>query len=669
MNTQSVLKKSLVFSMTALLIVAILLSLVAPVMALEDRTAQGENESTAPSQGQGPTDPAELEAFLDDFFARNMAEYHIAGAAIAVVKEGKLFFAKGYGYADIEEGVLVDPEQTIFRIGSVGKTFTWTAVMQLVEQGKLDLDADVNTYLDFRIPDTFPQPITLKHLLTHTSGFEERYFGSGAWDAKDLLPVGEFMIAYMPKRVLPPGEYVGYTNYNAILAGYIVARVAGQPYEEYIQAHIFDPLGMTHSTVRPTMPPALRPFVSVGYTYEDGLFKPFPEYFAQPAGLPSGFHQVSVTDMARFMIAHLEQGRYSDAKIAEARILQAATAQQMHSTLYTPDPRLLGIAYGFFDLSDNGQQTIGHSGYAPPMRSLLLLLPDQHLGLFVAFNSKSAGALNKEHMGLQRAFFDHYYPAAPVEPIQPPADFAERADRFVGNYRYSSSPSTTLIKLIEIAGGNTIEVSDPGDGALLVALEGVKLRFVEVEPRYFRQADGPFHIVFREDDQGRITSLASDIMPHYAAVKQTWYQTPAFNRTLLGVCVLIFLSMIPVALIRWMRERRLSGEQKPTAPGARVAYWTIVGISILNPLITAGTVWGMFNMPNELIGPPLIMNIALGLGLLSTALTSGALVYMALAWKNRYWGITARAYYTFVTVTAVAFVWFLNHWNMLGWRL
>ena len=153
--------------------------------------------------------------------------------------------------------------------------------------------------------------------------------------------------------------------------------------------------------------------------------------------------------MARFMIAHLQNGRYSDANIAEARILKETTAQQMHSTLYTPDPRLLGTAYGFFDFSDNGQRTLGHSGYVPPMHSLLLLLPDQNLGVFVAYNSEGGGDLTTQHFGFQRAFFDHYYPAPAVEPIQPPADFAERAGRFVGSYR---SPAAHIPPSIKIAG-------------------------------------------------------------------------------------------------------------------------------------------------------------------------------------------------------------------------
>lgn len=159
------------------------------------------NAQAAPTGPQGPADPAELETFLDKLFGKQMEENHIPGAAVSVVKDGKLFFAKGYGYADLENGIPVDPEQTVFRIGSVGKLFTWTAVMQLVEQGKLDLNADINAYLDFRIPATYPQAITLKHLLTHTAGFEDLFFETLTLDAGDLTPVGEWLASHMPARV------------------------------------------------------------------------------------------------------------------------------------------------------------------------------------------------------------------------------------------------------------------------------------------------------------------------------------------------------------------------------------------------------------------------------------------------------------------------------------
>ncbi len=480
MNHLLVIKKSLAFSMTILLTLVILLSNLGPAMAQEDRVASGRDVLAAPPQAPGPSDRAELEAFLDNLLGREMEEYHIAGAAVSVVKDGKLFFAKGYGYADLEEDIPVDPEQTVFGVGSVGKLFTWTAVMQLVEQGKLDLDADINTYLDFRIPDTYPQPITLKHLMTHTSGFENRLRESAVSDVKDLVSAREWIISNMHARVRPPGDAAGYSNFNAILAGYIVARVSGEPYEKYIQEHIFNPLGMVHSSAQSPIPSDLREHLSVSYTYADDVFQVFPDYIYQPAVFSSGIHHASVTDMARFMIAHLQDGRYSDANIAEARILEETTAQEMHSPLYTPDPRMLGTTYGFFDFSDNGQRTLGHSGELPPTHSLLLLLPDQNLGVFVAYNSAGASDLTNQHLGFQRAFFDHYYPAPAVEPIQPPTDFAERAGRFVGGYRETMRSYTTLLKVAALF--NPAEVTDPGNGTLLFTTPYGEWRFVEVEP-------------------------------------------------------------------------------------------------------------------------------------------------------------------------------------------
>jgi CubicO group peptidase (beta-lactamase class C family) len=668
MNSLLMIKKNLATSLLIALTLLLLLSITVPAMAKQDSVVSGNNASSALTPGQGPTDPAELEAFLDDLLTQEMEENHVPGAAVAVVKDGKLFFAKGYGYADLENKIPVDPEQTMFRIGSVGKVITWTAVMQLVEQGKLDLDADINTYLDFRIPDTYPQPITLKHLMTHTSGIEDRWLESLVPDASELVSEREWLIANFPGRVRPPGEAAGYSNYNAMLAGYIVARVSGQPYDQYIHEHIFDPLGMTHSNVHLQMPEDLRPFASRSYTYVDGAFQPFPDYLAQPAGLPSGFHQASVTDMARFMIARLEGGFYGDAS-TKVRILEESTAQKMLTTLYTPDPHLPGTAYGLFDFSDNGQWTLGHGGYAPVTNSELLLLPDRHLGVFVVYNSLGArdGGLNDQHIGFQRAFFDHYYPTPAVAPLQPQTDFAERTERFAGFYRRANSHATTPEKVINLFGA--LQVSNPGDGTLLLSMGGPEMRFVEVEPLYFRQIDGSFSMVFREDDQGRIAYMFTDIVPQYGYVKLDWYETPGFNMILAQVCVLIFLSMLPVALIRYFRNRRSGGDRNLASQGSRLAGSIIFGICLLNLLFLVGlALWFRPMHPSELHGISTIVEIVIGLGVLAAVLTVGALVYTVLAWKDHYWSVAFRIYYTLVTVAAITFVWLLHYWNWLGWR-
>jgi CubicO group peptidase (beta-lactamase class C family) len=674
MNHLLSIKRFVAISVPIILALVIVLSTSGSARGQESEITVGGNGPTASSQQQGPTDRAEIEAFMDKELGKEMEKRHIAGAAVSVVKDGKLFFAKGYGSADLKKGIPVDPERTNFRTGSVAKLFTWTAVMQLAEQGKLDLNADVNTYLDFRVPDTYPQPITLKDLMTHTAGFEDRYYERLAKDPNDLLPPREWLVSHMPARVRPPGEIAAYSSYGAALAGYIVARVSGEPYDQYVQEHILNPLGMAHTTAHSPTPQDIRAHATKGYTYKDGAFKVFPDYsdMGQPAMAPAGGMQSSATDMARFMIAQLRDGGHGDANTAGARILKESTLRRMHGTLYTPDPRILGTAYGFFDFSDNGQRTIGHKGESDPIDSLLLLLPDQNLGVFVVYNSQGGGDLTNQHLGFQRAFFDHYYPTPTPKPIQPPADFAERAGHLVGSYRITGGTAgtsyTTLEKVGVLFGLSTVKISDPGDGTLLFTNPWGKWRFVETKPLYFRQVDRPFHILFREDDQGHITRMFTDYTPMLAFEKLKWYETPAFNMALAAGCVLAFLSMIVVASIRFVRSRRQSGDTKPVPRGARVAYGIVVGISTLNLLFVVGTVvWGEANMV-PYFGVSMIYKIVLGLGVLSAVLTVGALIYGALAWKRGYWGIATRVHYTLVTVVAVAFVWFLNFWNLLGWR-
>ena len=658
--------KTKYFLITAALAVLLLL-LVATAAAHENRGAAKKDVHTP--QQFGLSNAVEMEAFMDDLMKKQMDENHIAGAAVAVVQDGKLFFAKGYGYADVEKKIPVDPERTLFGIGSTGKTLTWTAVMQLAEQGKVDLDADVNKYLDFRIPDTYPQPITLKHLMTHTSGFEERWAGSVVEDAKDLVPAGEWLKAHLAARVRPPGEIVAYSNYNAMLAGYIVARVSGKSYAEYLQENIFDPLGMKHSTARQPIPENLRAFASEGYTYKDGAYKISPHWTVQPALVPSGSQKASVADMARFMIAHLQNGRYSDADISEAHILKQDTAQQMHSIYYTPDPRFLGMANGFFDFSDNGQRTFGHRGYAAPMNGLLLLLPERNLGVYVVYNSAGGANVADPHLGFQRAFFDHYYPGTAAALVQAAAGLDKQLGRFEGNYRETAFPYTSFMKVAALFGGMTAQIRDSGDGALLVNVRGDELRFVQTEPLYFRQVDGMFTILFREDAQGRITRMFIDPINYTAYDKLAWYETMGFNIPLLVVCVLVFVSMLLAAVIRfvWIRLIRKQG---PDSRSARIANWVLVGVCLVNVLVVAGVAWGAMGggMQNELLDPPLLIKTALGLGVLSVVLTVGALIYAVLAWKDKYWGVVFRAYYSVVTIAAVAFVWFLNYWNLLGWR-
>jgi CubicO group peptidase (beta-lactamase class C family) len=661
-------KKYLALSMTIVLTLMMLLG-AGSAVAQENMAAPGRNVLAAPPQGQGPTDPAELEAFLDDLMAAQMDEHHIPGAALSIVRDGELFFAKGYGYADLENQIPVDPERTLFRIGSAQKVVIATAVMQLVEQGKLDLDADVNTYLDFQIPDTYPEPITLKHLMTHTAGFEALKTGIGYETADELPPLDEWVRTYMRARVRPPGQAHAYSNYSAMLALYIVERVSGLPFEQYLEENILEPLGMEHTTARQPLPPELAPDYYTGYVYVDGAYQN-----AGQLGFENDFECISqagamstsVTDMARFMIAHLQDGRYSDENIADARILEEATAQQMHNTLFTFDPRINGLAYFFWELNWNDQWIIGHAGNAITHHAMLALLPDQNLGIFVAWNGEGSMQLNEGTF--LHAFLDHYYPVPEPAAIQPPADFASRAKKYTGYYGMASSGYTTWEKMLGTLGA--FKLQDGGDGTLFIDQYYGRQRYVEVEPLFFREVGGQDMLVFREDEQGRITFGSVHSVVMMAIEKLAWYESPGLHMPLLLGSPLIFLTMLIAAPVSAIRARRRGSDAKPQPGPARLARWLAVGVSALLALFTAGLFiyMGGVKWYTLLFGVPLFIKALLVLPMLAALLTVGVLVLTVLAWKDGYWGIAGRVHYTLVTVAALAFLWSLNFMNLLGWK-
>jgi len=234
------------------------------VNSLTPNIPVAQKPEPAPSTAH-PMTESDVEAFLDGLVPLQLERDDIAGVAIAVVKDGKVLFAKGYGYSDVKKKTPVSVENTLFRPGSISKLFTWTAVMQLVEQGKLDLDRDVNDYLDFKIPPTYPQPITLRNIMTHTAGFGETAKDLFVPDAKDLTPLHPYLVHHMPKRIFPPGTTPAYSNYATTMAGYIVERVSGKPFNDYINENILKPLGMEHTTFAQPLPPELRSLMSNGY--------------------------------------------------------------------------------------------------------------------------------------------------------------------------------------------------------------------------------------------------------------------------------------------------------------------------------------------------------------------------------------------------------------------
>src|SRR5215203_5401065 len=392
-------------------------------------SAQEKSNKVAPDSAEtdrspvnGLDDAREVETFFDELIPKQLREEHLAGATVAVVKDGRIVFAEGYGYAERERQVPVVADETLFYPGSAGKLFTWTAVMQLVEEGKLDLDADINTYLDFEIPDTYPEPITMAHLMTHTAGFEEQLAALLAEDRQEVLPLREFLIRYMPERVYPAGEYFAYSNYGTVLAGYVVEQVSGEPYDQYIEEHILQPLGMESSAATQPLPADLLSDLSKGYHYENGTYE--AKDFEWISAAPAAPVRAMATDMAKFMLAHLGNGQYGD-----ARIMEESTALEMHRQQFTHDPRLSGVTYGFITSRENDQEIIWHNGESARFSTMVALLPEERAGLFVSYNTPF------EPRETLSAFLDHYYPPQEEASLpEPPSDFASRADRWAGTY-------------------------------------------------------------------------------------------------------------------------------------------------------------------------------------------------------------------------------------------
>lgn len=255
----------------------------------------------------------DLEIWLDGLLPYALEQADVAGAVIAVVKDGQVLLQKGYGFADRARKIPMDPERTVVRGGSVAKVFTWTAVMQLVEQGKLDLDRDLNQYLDFTIPPAFGKPITMRQLMTHTAGFEERQKQYGAVGVHPL-PLGKHLETIpMPERIYPPGTVQAYSNYGNDLGAYVVERVSGEPFVEYVERHILKTLGMERSAFRLPLPESLRADMAQAYpTASEEPFGPDVEE-------PTGDLATTAADMARFMTAHLEQGSYQGVQLLAPR--------------------------------------------------------------------------------------------------------------------------------------------------------------------------------------------------------------------------------------------------------------------------------------------------------------------------------------------------------------
>jgi CubicO group peptidase (beta-lactamase class C family) len=614
-----------------------------------------------PISGTHELTPQDISAFLDGIMPQQLATDDIAGAVISIVKDGKVIFAKGYGYSDMEKRTPVSPDNTLFRPGSISKLFTWTAVMQLVEQGKLDLDRDVNDYLDFKIPAKYPKPITLRNIMTHTPGFEETIQELFVKDAKDLSPVGEYVKKHLPTRIYPPETTPAYSNYATTMAGYIVQRVSGQDYYDYIEQHILKPLDMAHSTFRQPLPDPLKGLASKGYDVASEPAKGFEFVEAAPAGSSS----VSAMDMTHFMMAHLQDGKYEG-----VQILKPETAQLMHSRQFANLPEMNAMCLGFYEETRNGHRIIGHAGDTEAFHSDLHLIADSQLGFFISYNSAGKGE-GRAREEVWHAFLDRYFPYEPPK-ADPVATSALDIQNLSGHYVVSRRADKTIMKVLNVVGETKVSGND--DGTLSVSdlkdSSGVPKKFREIAPLLFREVNGQDKVGFKRDESGNFVEAIDFpfMVFHKASINQnSAFQIPMII-TALALAVLTIILWPVMAIVRRHYGQRL--ELTPQQRRLRLLV-RLACVMFAIFFLAYGLFFSMALKDIGLLSPRgnpwlRLIQIVGWLGVLGTV----AAIYSAVqSWRvpQRWWA--ARLGDTFIALGCLGAIWFVFTWNMLHWNL
>jgi CubicO group peptidase (beta-lactamase class C family) len=657
------LRKSLIIPLLA----ATWLSAVPAVMAQDPAPAAPGATATAQTVAPiaHPLTSDDVELMVDGFLPYALKRGDIAGAVVTVVKDGQILFAKGYGVADRETNEPVDPEKHLFRPGSISKLFTWIAVMQQVEAGRIDLDADINQYLDFKIPNSWPEPITMRHVMTHTAGFAETVRDLIVRGQDHPLELEKLLSRWVPERSYKPGTVPAYSNYATALAGLIVQRVSGEKFEDYIDKHILAPANMKHSSMAQPLPAHLAPLMSKGYASSREPAQDFEIVNHAPAGSLSA----SGADMGRFMIALLNQGEGPG-----GRILKPESLAQMWKPQYRPLPgQELAMGLGFYEQNRNGYRIMGHGGDTTLFHSDLAMWLDEGVGLYISFNSTgddmSRGPIRNE---LHRLFADRYFPAkAAAEPTK--AEPVTRKVPVSGTFYMSRRVEGTLVSLINLFGQGDLITNEDGTATFTMFRDyaGIPKRWREVAPDRWQEVGTDSLMHTKTDADGRVTGITTDDYPAIfiaqpvpAGINKSW------NLPALGVAMAIALFAViwwPVAAL----VRRRYGQPHPLSGQHLLADRLVRG----SALMMVGCLTGFALVMTLAIDPLMFGEIDLILRLLQLAGLLGVLGLLPAGWRAwKLWtdpaaGWWARIRASLMVLVFAYFLYLVERFNLIGFAL
>ena len=612
---------------------------------------------TTPAGGRALT-KEDLDAWLDGYMPYALRSGDIPGAVVTVVKDGKILTSRGFGYADLARKTPVDPDRTLFRPGSVSKLVTWTAVMQQVEQGKIDLDGDINRYLDFKLPDYQGKPVTMRQVMTHTAGFEEAANGIISTDHNDFMPLDRYIKRWTPARIFAPGTTPAYSNWATTLAGYVVQRVSGQPFDDYLDAHIFAPLGMRNATFRQPLPATLASQMATAYA-KPGTAGKFE--FVIPA--PAGSLSASGTDMGRFMIAHLNNG---------AGLLKPETAAMMHdSPLDKVDPMSLmpplnRMELGFFETNINGREVIGHLGDTNAFHTSLHLFLRDNVGFFVSFNSPGrAGAVGALRTAVFEDFADRYLPnIAAADGRVDAKTAAEHVRMMAGDWIASRrSDKSFLSAFMWLLGQDHVAPGPQGELVLPVKSAGGRPRqWVEIAPFVWRDIYGHDRVAAKVVD-GKVVRWVMDL----AAPFEVFERVPfAYSARWIMPALYLSLGILLIAFAYWpigwavRRTYRAPGTLAGRARQANRATRLMAGLVIVTLGGWLALIMGILSSP----GPTspmfmLTMQLASIVVFFGAALMAGWSLFLTWTdgrdWKRKLWSALVFLATLLVLYVAVAF--------------
>jgi CubicO group peptidase (beta-lactamase class C family) len=586
---------------------------------------------------------------IDRLAANWLDTYSLPGLVVALVKDGRPLLVKGYGVADIASGVPMDPERTLVHAPSLATPLTATALLQLVDAGLLDPGVDVNAYLEsLQIEATHPQPVTARQLLDHTAGFDARIIARQVHHSQDLLPLRDYLATRMPPRIRPPGQVSVYSEHGYGLAGLLIEEVSGAPFAAYLRRNIFLPLGMRRSTF--DWDRDLETTLATGYRLEGTDLEPAPRDLRQ--AVPASMLATTASDAARWMLALLNQGAFEG-----NRILSGESASLMLSRQFSHHPSVAGRSLGLREGRhyDSGEffQVSSGSGFS----SAVVLLPGRRVGLFIATNSRAP------IWGMIDAILQPFVGRAP-EPGKPAEASIAQGDNphVAGFYREAGVPQTSIAKLATLIRQDRLTESPDGD--------------LLWRAHRFRSTEPP--LLFRDVDSGEPLALVrGDSDTWYLAFSWglmesvSWFDSRPVQLSLWVVFAALFL-----AASAWPTSRFPGRQAKLDPADSFQPRWPLHCASLaalfhLTFLITlaATLAWALGEGAQSLaFGVPLAVRIFLCLPLVGAALTLPALIGVLRAWQQSSWTFDYRLRLTLTVVTLLAFLPFLNVWNMLGFR-